>query len=100
MNTRLRIEPEAEADIEQAFAWYESQRVGLGDEFLLSLEAVLAAADRSPESFPVVDHGLRRALMRRFPFGVFFTLEVESTIVLGVLHAKRDPTIWKQRRAR
>ncbi len=97
MTERLLIRPEAEADLAEAFAWYEARRDGLGHEFLLAVEARLAAIQRHPESFPVVHQQIRRALIRRFPYGIFFIVEESNVIVLAVFHAKRDPQHWQTR---
>lgn len=97
MSRRLVIEPEAEADLTAVFAWYEDQRPGLGQEFLLGVEAAFAAMRRRPASFPAVRDEIRRAIVRRFPYGVFFLVDDRAVHVLAVLHAKRDPREWKRR---
>lgn len=100
MTRRLVIEPEAEADLHEAFAWYQDQRRGLGDEFLLAVEAAFAAIRRQPEAFRTMRGEVRRVIVRRFPYGVFFVIEPTSINVLAVLHAKRNPGTWKRRRKR
>lgn len=91
------IRPEAESDIEDAYQWYESQRKGLGESFLLCIEEALSRASRSPTIYSVVHKEVRRVLIHRFPFGIFF-IEGESSIsVLAVLHARRNPKTWKGR---
>ena len=45
------VEPEAEADISEAFNWYEDQREGLGKDFMLCLEAAFTAARDRPGKF-------------------------------------------------
>ena len=62
MMPHVVIRPEAEADVAEAFAWYEERRPGLGDRFLLSVEAVLAAIERYPESNGL---GTKRRRLRR-----------------------------------
>ena len=95
---RLIIQPEAERDLAEAFTWYETQRPGLGNELLLSIEASLAAIQRRPETFPVVHREIRRALIRRFPYGIFFVIDEASLIVIAIFHAKRDPRRWESRK--
>jgi toxin ParE1/3/4 len=68
VTTRLVLHAAAAADLEEAFAWYERAREGLGDEFLSTVRLTLDAVMSShPHSYPVVYRGLRRALARRFP---------------------------------
>lgn len=61
------ITHEAEDDLREAKAWYESRRTGLGDEFLLCVEEALERIRRIPESAGLVVQNVRRAAVRRFP---------------------------------
>jgi len=91
------IRPEAESDIKDAYEWYEAQRKGLGEGFLLCIEEALSRVSRNPEIYSVVYKEVRRVLIHRFPFGVFFIENEERVSVLAVLHARRNPKTWKGR---
>jgi len=91
------IRPEAESDIKDAYEWYEAQRKGLGEGFLLCIEEGLSRASRNPEIYSIVYKDIRRVLIHRFPFGVFFIEGEGSISVLAVLHARRNPKTWKGR---
>jgi plasmid stabilization system protein ParE len=93
----LIIRPEAEAELADAYDWYEERVSGLGSEFLLCVDAALNALQRSPEQFPRVYRTVRRALTRRFPYEIFFVEDPERVVVLSVFHAKRNPMRWKDR---
>lgn len=97
MSLELIIRPEAEADITEAFEWYETQVPGLGSEFLLVLDALFNSMLRNHRMYPVVHKNVRRALTRRFPYAVFFITEETRIVVLSVFHAKRSPKTWKGR---
>ena len=97
MSRRLIIRPEAEAELTAAFDWYEERVAGLGDDFLLHVEAVLQALLRAPRQFPHVHRSVRRALLRRFPYAVFYVEDEERVVVLSVFHAKRNPRQWQDR---
>lgn len=71
MKRRLSIRPEAEADLAEAFAWYEERRAGLGGEFLKEVRAVLDAVAEFPLQHSVIYRDVRRALPRRFPIKCF-----------------------------
>jgi len=88
---------EAERDIEAAAFWYEKQREGLGVEFVLELDAVLERVETAPRQFPEIEARVRRALLRRFPYAVYFGIEEGSVGVFAVLHQSRDPEVWKAR---
>jgi len=94
---RIIIRSEAESDIKDAYEWYEAQRKGLGESFLLCIEEALSRTSRNPAIFSIVYKEVRRVLIHRFPFGVFFIEGKESISVLAVLHARRNPKAWKSR---
>jgi toxin ParE1/3/4 len=71
----LTVRPEAETEINEAFKRYEERVSGLGSDFLLSVDAALQAILRNPQSYPTVHRTLRRALIRRFPYQIFFNLK-------------------------
>ena len=97
MTRRLIIRPEAEAEMAEAFDWYEDRVAGLGAEFLLCLDAVFSAVVRNPQQFPHVHRVVRRALTRRFPYEVLFVEDSERVVVLSVFHAKPNPKRWQER---
>jgi toxin ParE1/3/4 len=97
MSRTLVFRPEAAAEVHEAFRWYETQRRGLGLEFLDRLEETLNRVRENPDQYPVVHRHVRRALVRRFPFGVFYIIEDQQIVVLSVFHGSRDPTQWRSR---
>lgn len=94
MTVSLVIRPEAEVDLERAYRWYESQSPGLGSRFLNSVDSALSLVQDNPLLFPEIYKHVRRALLRRFPYGVFYLSEDERIVILAVLHARRDPADW------
>nr|VFJ96960.1 MAG: Plasmid stabilization system protein ParE [Candidatus Kentron sp. H]VFJ97570.1 MAG: Plasmid stabilization system protein ParE [Candidatus Kentron sp. H]VFK03006.1 MAG: Plasmid stabilization system protein ParE [Candidatus Kentron sp. H] len=94
---RMHLRPEAEADIEEAARWYERQRDGLGDEFLDEASTTLAAISDNPSLYPVVHGNIRRALIHRFPFGMYYRVEEETIVVVAVMHGSRHPRRWQKR---
>lgn len=81
----------------EAFEWYEDRKTGLGYEFLKETRAVLKQVEENPLRHAQIYRHARRALIRRFPYKVFYTFESQKIEVIGVLHAKRDPQIWQGR---
>jgi len=87
---RVIIRPRAEADLRDARNWYENQRAGLGEEFLVATANTIKLLLRNPELRPEYYRGFRRILLRRFPYKLFYRLEGDRIIVFRVLHARRD----------
>jgi plasmid stabilization system protein ParE len=97
MTRSLIVRPEAEADIAQAFHWYEARVPGLGSEFLLVFDATFNSILRNHLLYPEIYKTVCRALTRRFPFAVFFLVEEARIVILSVFHVKRNPQEWKKR---
>ena len=97
MDYELIIRPEAKADLLDAYQWYQEQRQGLGNDFKLCVEEVIFKIQRNPLIHRVIFQNVRRSVTKRFPFGVFYTIEDGKIIVLAVSHARRDPVKWKNR---
>ncbi len=97
MASELILAPEAEVDVAEAYAWYERRRVGLGEEFLSSVDACLEGIRRQPQMYPLVHEMYRRALIRRFPFAIFYEYAEAKVTVYAVFHTSRDAEKWRQR---
>ncbi len=97
MSRPLVFPPEAHDDINDTYRWYERQRSGLGDDFLDALEDVFRRLRTNPEVHPVISHGVRRALIRRFPYKVFYRVHADRVEILAVHHGRRDPKAWQDR---
>ena len=89
--------PEAESEVEAAYVYYEKQRPGLGLQFLLAFDAAVSRASENPRVFPRVARRTRKALLRRFPYLVFYVVEEYRILVTGVFHGHRDPGAWSDR---
>ena len=97
MTRSVRVRPEAERDVETAFAWYEEQRPGLGREFLHELDVIYRRIAMLPFLFAELYRGLRRARVRRFPVGVFYIVTPTEIRIVAVVHAARSPNVWRSR---
>jgi len=93
----ITIRREAEADLLEAFKYYESCRKNLGSDFLLCIEGSLSRIQKNPEQYQKVYRQVRRALTPRFPFGVYYTVVDRKVVIVAVLHARRSPEHWRKR---
>lgn len=94
MKHRLVLRARVLGDVERAGRHYESQREGLGADFVASIEHAIASIQSGPLRYPEVHRGVRRILAQRFPYAVFFTLDDRTVVVLAVLHQATDPARW------
>ena len=97
MSLRVVTRPQVEVELQDAADWYDAQREGLGDQLLVCVEAAIARVARSPESCAVVHGEVRRALVRRFPYCVYYKVEDGQLLVLAVGHERRKPEYWARR---
>lgn len=94
---RLIADAAVDLDVEAAFDWYENEQPGLGPEFLDELRGTYGRIAEGPLKYVALRSGIRRALLRRFPYAVYFAVEETVVVVLAVLHAHRDPAEWQRR---
>lgn len=97
MNLKVDFTTEANLDIDSIFNWYEDQQSNLGFDFIFELDTVISIIKYNPKLFSEKRKNIRRALIRKFPYGVYFTIRNQSIIILMVIHQKRSPKIWQQR---
>ncbi len=97
MTERAIILPEAERDMREAYAWYEERRRGLGEEFLRCVDACILAIRRNPEMSAFACQNYRRALVRRFPYAIFYEFQEDTVVIYSVFHCSQDPEKWRRR---
>ena len=97
MSYSLSLRPRALAEIEAARDGYDT--VEHGDAFFAEVEGVFGAIQAMPLRFPIVHNTIHRALLRRYPFAVFFRVRPATTelVVLAVLPQRIDPAKWPGR---
>ena len=100
MSRRLIIRPEAETDIVEAAIWYEGRERGLGLEVTSEIHAAMARATQNPLAYLLLRERphVRRILVRRFPYRIFYIVRADAIIVFAVLHAAQHDRHWKRRR--
>jgi plasmid stabilization system protein ParE len=87
----------ARAELIEAQDWYESEAPGLGRRFREAIGALAERMSANPRQFPVVFKSVRRALLRRFPYALFFVIEEQTLFVIACFHGSRDPLQWQRR---
>lgn len=97
MTFEVRLRPETEQDLSDAAVWYEERLSGLGHQFLDEVLAALTSIAEAPLRYPIIHRNTRRALIHRFPFGVYYRIENNTIVVIAVMHGSRDPRRWKTR---
>ncbi len=90
--------PPAKEELISAAKHYERAVPGLGFDFLnevrLSIERILS----HPEAWTPLDRAVRRCRTHRFPYGVIYTVESGSVLIISVMHLHRHPDSWRKNR--
>jgi plasmid stabilization system protein ParE len=93
----LVFRAEAVTELLAARRWYDRQRTGLGDVFAMAVERTVELIREHPETYPLAHGSIRRLMVRRFPYGVFYRVTATEVVVLSVSHLHRDPRRWRSR---
>ena len=97
MSLPLAFRAAARAEFQDAAAWYESQRVGLGGDFVDEVQKVLDTVAGQPDRYPIASGDVREAPVSRFPYCVYYRVKPGRVVVIAVFHTARDPAAWQSR---
>ena len=98
MAYRLKFSTRALREIGEAQERYELQSPGLGEEFIAAMELQLKRLEQAPLLYAEVIPSVRRALLPRFPYGLFYAVRGDLVHILAVLHDARNPSLWPKSR--
>ena len=93
----LIINPFAEEDLKDAKKWYDLQLEKLGDDFLKEIRKTIFHIQKNPLQFQKVRKQTRRAIVKRFPYSIYFVVNNQVINVFAIFHSSRSPKIWRQR---
>lgn len=94
---RARFLAEAEAELDEAFAYYETQAPGLGSRFVTEVAAAVKLIQAHPKAWANLGRRIRRCQLKRFPYGVIYAELPSEIVVIAVMHLHRRPAYWKDR---
>ena len=99
---QVRFHPAARDELREAHEWYEAQRVGLGDDLGDVVRTAIDRIRELPDAYPEVLPTVRRVVLARFPYSLFYRRRPSNPDVveiLAVFHHRRDPATWRRRAA-
>ena len=97
MTRKPVFRPQADQEVQAARQWYEDQQPGLGIQFANAIDELLKRISSNPLAFPAVHGETRRAVVPRFPYGIYFRVSADMIIVTAVMHGRRHPRRWQAR---
>jgi hypothetical protein len=89
--------PEAREELDEAFAFYENEREGLGFEFAIEVWRAVARIEELPLAWPALTKRIRRCQTNRFPYGVVYHVARDRILIIAIAHSRRSPRYWRGR---
>ncbi len=93
----VRFHPKADIELHKALKWYSQLKLGLDTGFMRCIDEAISRIRRNPKMFPVAFKNARRAMLKRFPYIIYYEIGEKEIMILAVFHAKRDPKHWQRR---
>lgn len=94
---KIALLPPARQELDEAFAWYETQVVGLGHGFLQEFNSAARLISSFPMLYQQLAPGLRRCLLNRFPYGLIYGVNGDTIVIVAVAHLRQRPNYWQGR---
>ncbi len=94
---KVLFHPEASEEFYAAVSHYAAIEPSLGEDFAAKVEEGVALAMAFPSMWKAMRRGIRRVLIRRFPYGVVYAYDEEVFYILAVMHLHAKPGYWRNR---
>ena len=98
MSREVVVRAEAERDIRETRRWYATISPALGEHFLAAVDQAITSSADKRLAFQVIHRSLRRVLLGKFPYALFFVAEETRVTIVGVLHQARHPRLSQRRK--
>jgi toxin ParE1/3/4 len=89
--------PEAEIEFIEAVEYYEDCQQGLGHDFAIEVNLTIERLLLYPEAWPEIDEDIRRILLKRYPYGILYSIKDDNIFILAMMNLHREPDYWKKR---
>jgi toxin ParE1/3/4 len=93
----VRFHPEAEAEAQRAYRWYDERNPAAAGAFLADLDHAVSRVQEAPERWPIYQGAARRYVFQQFPFSLIYRVTDEAIDVIAVAHHRRRPGYWSDR---
>jgi plasmid stabilization system protein ParE len=97
LEMNFSFHPEAEIELIEAADYYEEREAGLGHDFAMEIYSTIERITAFPAAWPETDAGIRRCLVRRFPYGILYSEDRNTIFIVAIMHLHRKPDYWKHR---
>lgn len=93
----LIFHPEAKIEIREAAEYYENCQISLGKTYLLAVESAIQRLSFYPTAWRKIRDPFRRILVKKFPYGIIYSVDQDEIFIAAVMHLRRKPDYWYKR---
>ncbi len=93
----IQISDEAEIDFDNSYQYYSEDSLKVADAFFKKINLGLENIRKQPTAYPVVYKSVRKYVVQKFPFVIYYQIEGAVIQVLAIFHTSRSPKIWNAR---
>jgi plasmid stabilization system protein ParE len=97
MRGEVRFHPDTGAEYEAAFEWYFLRSEYVASKFAEEMNRAIAMISETPKRWPAANHGMRKILLQRFPYAIFYRETHSGVQAVAVAHGHRKPGYWNKR---
>ncbi|MDI6792507.1 MAG: type II toxin-antitoxin system RelE/ParE family toxin [bacterium] len=87
----------ADAELQEAYEYYESQRPGLGSSFLDDFDMAVNYLVSFPTAWTRISQRTRKILLKRFPYSILYYVDGNNIYLIGIAHQHRNPDYYADR---
>ena len=92
-----RLVAEAQRELQSGISFYDATDPALGEQFALEVRRLCRRIAESPLQGAELRNGIRRRLVRRFPYSVLYAVDASEILILAIAHQNRKPGYWAAR---
>ena len=94
---RVVLDLLAELELEQGRSWYEGKQPGLGMRFVAEVDSTIERIRESPEMYAKIRKDYRQALVKRFPYAVYYEFSQQTVKIYSIFNCSQDPAKLDER---
>lgn len=94
----LQISDDAEVDLDKSYEYYKEENQKLADIFFNQIKLSLEKIKQNPHSFPIEYKDVRKFVVKKFPFVIYFQSHESIVKIIAIFHTSRNPEIWNERK--
>ena len=93
----IELSDEAEVDFDKSYEFYYEDSSKVAETFFYRINLCFEDIKQNPKSFPIAHKDLRKYVVKKFPFVIYYRILDKVIQVIAIFHTSRNPEIWKER---